>query len=129
MKKLTYLLMALCLIFFVSCNPSEPSAPANSSNKSSEQGGTATDFKSDNPAVEEWLNYYKTSTERVKKCTSCSELADVDNLVYSEEELLEEKWGDVAKEPTDKEAEQLSQAKRKLDNAFEEQYRKLGCDY
>jgi hypothetical protein len=119
MKKLAYLLMALGLVFFVSCNK-------NSGQGSMDYEKTQVANKwQGSPAFVEYMTFLDEIEAKVEKCKSCDELEDLGDEFDEGIEALEEKYPDY--EPAGKEKEQMSQKAHHLFDLIVEQEKKMGC--
>ena len=126
MKRLAYLLMALSLVFFVSCNKNSGQGDAAVAESSKDSGNTEVAKKWEgSPAYVEYMTFLDGFEGKVKKCKSCDELEDLGDEFDEGIEDLEEKYPDY--EPAGKEKEQMSQKAHYLFDLIVEQEKKMGC--
>ena len=126
MKKLTYLLMAVCLIFCVSCskNSGQGSSAAAGSSKDSEKTEVANKWKG-SPAFVEYMTLLDGFEAKVKNCKSCDALEDLGDEFDEKVEILEEKYPDF--EPEEAEGQQMEKKTMGLMKLIFEQGKKMEC--
>ena len=113
-------MMALCLIFCVSCNKK-----SGQDSMDSEKTQVANKWQG-SPAFVEYMTFLDEIEAKVEKCKSCDELEDLGDEFDEGIEALEEKYPDY--EPVDGEKEQVSQKARYILKLIIEQEKKMDCE-
>ena len=126
MKRLAYLLMALSLVFFVSCNKNSGQGDAAVAESSKYSGNTEVAKKWEgSPAYVEYMTFLDGFEGKVKKCKSCDELEDILDVLDEKIEVLGEKYPDF--EPEGEEEQQMEQRSMDLMKLIFEQGKEMDC--